>query len=435
MKTLRKPYNLNNLLTLVAFIILFLISTQSLLAQNDLNFYLKKAYENSPALKELKNLKTVAKLQNDSNYSQNFAYRVYLSADYLFAPYFNNNGKIISSNPDPKAIGYDAGVTNGGLYSAQFNIEKNIFNSALRDALTKQRFIAENSANNNIKLLERDLRKQVTDQYLQTFLSYQLYKLSDELISYLNDQLKILGELVESGMSKQSEYLLLSVEIENQRIASNDYLSQFRSNLADLNTLCGIKDSSVVELEPIALELQNEKLSSELLKKFELDSLAIENQQQIFETKYHPQVSLFFNAGLNAIELNNIQRKFGLSAGVNFSLPIFDGNQRSITRQQTKVSLETINNYKNNFQIILDNQRSNSLKKIESLKINLNNLSKQIESYKTIIKISERELQQGQLSMIEYLTILKNFSDIKKNKITTETNYQLEINNFNYWNY
>ncbi len=412
-----------------------LFTTINLFAQRSLDYYLNEAYQNNPAINEQQNFIRINSLQRDLDYAQTSGFQMYLSANYLFVPYFNNSSEIITSNPDQNAIGYDIGLTNGGLYSAQFNIEKNIFNGALSDALTKQRLIAENSANNNIELLKRDLPKQVTDQYLQTFLSYQLYKMSDELISYLNDQLKILGELVESGMAKQSEYLLLSVEIENQKIAANDYFSQFRSNLSDLNTLCGFKDSSVVELEPIALELQNEKLSSELLKKFELDSLAIENQQQIFETKYQPQISLFFNTGLNAVELNNIQRKFGLSAGVNFSLPIFDGNQRSITQQQTKVSIETINNYKYNFQIVLDNQRNNSLKKIESLKTNLNNLTKQIESYNTIIKISERELQQGQLSMIEYLTILKNFSDFKKNKITAETNYQLEINNFNYWNY
>jgi len=412
-----------------------LFTTINLFAQRSLGYYLNEAYQNNPAINEQQNFIRINSLQRDLDYAQTSGFQMYLSANYLFVPYFNNSSGIITSNPDQNAIGYDIGLTNGGLYSAQFNIEKNIFNGALSDALTKQRLIAENSANNNIELLKRDLRKQVTEQYLQTFLSYQVYKMSDELISYLNDQLKILGELVESGMAKQSEYLLLSVEIENQKIAANDYFSQFRSNLSDLNTLCGFKDSSVVELEPIALELQNEKLSSELLKKFELDSLAIENQQQIFETKYQPQISLFFNTGLNAVELNNIQRKFGLSAGVNFSLPIFDGSQRSITQQQTKVSIESINNYKYNFQIVLDNQRNNSLKKIESLKTNLNNLTKQIESYNTIIKISERELQQGQLSMIEYLTILKNFSDFKKNKITAETNYQLEINNFNYWNY
>ncbi|WP_337873357.1 TolC family protein [Ignavibacterium sp.] len=412
-----------------------LLTTINLFAQRSLDFYLSAAYQNNPAISEQQNLISINNLQRDLDFAQTSGFQMYLSANYLFVPYFNNGSGIVTSNPGQNAIGYDIGLTNGGLYSAQFNIEKNIFNGALSDALSKQRTIAENSANNNIELLKRDLRKQVTDQYLQTFLSNQLYKMTDELISYLNEQLKILGELVESGMAKQSEYLLLSIEIENQKIAANDCFSQFSSSLSELNSLCGIKDSNFVELEPITLELQNEKLSSELFKKFELDSLAINNQQQIFETKYQPQISIFFNTGLNAVELNNIQRKFGLSAGVNFSLPIFDGNQRSITQQQTKVSIETINNYKSNLEILFSNQRNNSLKKIETLKINLDKLSKQIESYNTVIKFSEQELRQGQISMIEYLTILKNFSDFKKNKITAEINYQLEINNFNYWNY
>lgn len=416
-------------------LILLILFTTNLLAQKNLEFYLSSAYQNNPEINEQKNLISINNLQKDLDFAQTSGFQMYLSADYIFVPYFNNSSGIITTNPDQNAIGYDIGLTNGGLYSAQFNIEKNIFTGALSDVLTKQRLIAEKSYNNNIALLKRDLRKQVTDQYLQTFLSHQLYKMTNELISYLNEQLNILGELVESGMAKQSEYLLLSVEIENQKIAENDFLSQFRSSLSELNILCGIEDSSVFELEPITLELQNEKLSSELFKKFELDSLAIYNQQQIFETKYKPRISIFFNTGLNAVELNNIQRKFGLSAGVNFSLPIFDGNQRSITQQQTKVFIETVNNYKSNLEILLSNQRNISLKKIETLKANLDKLSKQIENYDIIIKISEQELQQGQLSMIEFLTILKNFSDLKKNKITAEINYQLEINNFNYWNY
>ncbi|MGB9772266.1 MAG: TolC family protein [Candidatus Kapaibacteriota bacterium] len=422
------------------FLLLIIIFFLSLLcnksfAQRNLEFYLNTAYQNNPAINEQQNLIRINNLQRGLDYAQNSGFNMYLSANYLFVPYFNNSGGIITTNPDANAIGYDIGLTNGGLYSAQFNIEKNIFNGALKDALSNQRTITENKIKNDIELLKRELHKQVTDQYLQTYLSYQLYKMTNELTYYLNDQLKILGELVESGMAKQSEYLLLSVEIENQKIAANDYLSQFKSNLYDLNSLCGIKDSSDVELDSVSLELKNTRTYSELFKIFELDSLATESQQQLFETKYQPQVSLFFNTGLNAVELNNIQRKLGLSAGLNFSLPIFDGNQRSITRQQTKVSIETINNYKTNFAILLDNQKNSALKKIESLKNNLTNLFRQIESYNTVIKISERELRQGQLSMIEYLTILKNFADLNKNKITTEINYQIEINNYNYWNY
>jgi len=195
-----------------------LFTTINLFAQRSLDYYLNEAYQNNPAINEQQNFIRINSLQRDLDYAQTSGFQMYLSANYLFVPYFNNSNGIITSNPDQNAIGYDIGLTNGGLYSAQFNIEKNIFNGALSDALTKQRLIAENSANNNIELLKRDLRKQVTEQYLQTFLSYQLYKMSDELISYLNDQLKILGELVESGMAKQSEYLLLSVEIENQKL-------------------------------------------------------------------------------------------------------------------------------------------------------------------------------------------------------------------------
>lgn len=417
------------------FLLLIILFSFEIFAQNKLEFYLNAAYQNNPAIIEQQNLININSLQKQLDYAQNSGFQMYLSANYLFAPYFNNSSGLISTNPDPTAIGYDIALTSGGLYAAQFNIEKNIFNGALTDALSRQRTITESTIKNNIELLKRDLRKQVTDQYLQTYLSYQLYNLTNELSSYLKEQLKILSELVESGMAKQSDYLMLSVEIENQKIAANDYYSQFTSNLFNLNSMCGIKDNRIVQLEMVSLELQNKKFSSEVFNKFELDSLAIENQQQLFETKYQPQVSLFFNTGLNAVELKNIQRKFGLSAGINFSLPIFDGNQRSITQQQTKVSLETINSYKSNLEIQFNNQLNNSLKKLENLKNNMNNLSRQIESYNTVIKISERELQQGQLTMIEYLTILKNFLDFKKNKVTTETNYQLEINNFNYWNY
>lgn len=63
-------------------------------------------------------------LQRDLDYAQTSGFQMYLSANYLFVPYFNNSGGIITSNPDQNAIGYDIGLTNGGLYSAQFNIEK-----------------------------------------------------------------------------------------------------------------------------------------------------------------------------------------------------------------------------------------------------------------------------------------------------------------------
>lgn len=114
------------------------IYVNSLTAQNNLQFYLNTAKQNSPTLKENTNLLRINELNKSLNESQYMLPQISLTSNYLFAPYFNNNGKIISANPDPNAIGYDAGITNGGLYSAQINIEKNIFNGGFTAALQNQ---------------------------------------------------------------------------------------------------------------------------------------------------------------------------------------------------------------------------------------------------------------------------------------------------------
>ena len=51
------------------------------------------------------------------------------------------------------------------------------------------------------------------------------------------------------------------------------------------------------------------------------------------------------------------------------------------------------------------------------------------------MEISVRDLNKGDISTIEFLNILKNFIDLKKSKIDKEIEYQMQINNFNYWNW
>jgi outer membrane protein TolC len=144
---------------------------------------------------------------------------------------------------------------------------------------------------------------------------------------------------------------------------------------------------------------------------------------------------LFFNTGLNAVEIDNIQRKFGLSAGINFSYPIFDGNQRSLTEQQNQINLEIIKNNRSYFIDRIEIQKKNSLTKINIYKQNLEQINKQFQDYQELINLSGKELREGNLSMMEYLTLFRNFIDFKKNRIDKKINYQMEINNYNFWNW
>ncbi len=417
-------------------ILLFLFTFLSinLFAQNNLEFYLNRAYEYSPALNEIKNLESVNKLQNELNYSQNSAFQTYLSANYLFAPFFNDKKIIVSVNPDPNAIGYDVGITNGGLYSAQLNIEKNIFNGGLTNALENQIGIQQKQYKFNYELEKRNLQKQITDQYLTSYRSLMFYHLTKEILQNVEDQLNITGELVEKGYANSQSYLLLKIELQSQKMALKENFQQYKNDLLQLNSLCGIKDTQTVFIDSVSITMNDLKTNFRFLERFNLDSSATANQQILFETKYQPQVKIFFNTGLNAMELNRIQRKFGLSAGIDFQLPIFDGGQKNITRQQNEILLSSINNYKQYAATNIENQKQAVLSSINLIQNNLVSINTQLNDYNELIRISKMQLNVGDISMIEYLSILKNYIDLRKLKIDKEINLQLEINNFNYWN-
>ncbi|MGA7160201.1 MAG: TolC family protein [Bacteroidota bacterium] len=404
-------------------------------AQYNLDYFINKASENSPVIKEYGNLYLMNGLQNDLDKAQNSAFQVYLSSDILFSPYFNNNGVPFTANPNQNAIGYDAAITNGGLYSSQINVEKNIFNSGLLDALSQQRFAQGRSYENKSRQERHAIEKQVTDQYLNTLQSLLLYKLSKEIEVNLQNQLAITGDLLAKGYTKTQDYLLLSIEIKSQMIEMDQTWQNYRTGLLQLYSLCGLRDTQTVILDTVELMQTMTKFGSEFLAQYELDSLSAASQQRAFETRYLPQVNVFFNAGLNAVELTGIQRKFGLSAGLNLSLPILDGDQKSITRQQTYLSEQSLSNYKAFLAGRIVTWRFDAENKTVSLKKNLEDMKEQISDYKKLLELSKNQLQHGDISMIDYLTLLKNYVDLQKNNITAEINYQLEINDYNYWNW
>ncbi len=415
-------------------VILFYISNFAL-AQYNLNYFLNKAVSNSPLLKEFSNLSSINTLQNKLDKAQNSAFQVSLSSNLLFSPFFNNNGVFFTPNPGPNAIGYDVATTNGGLYSAQINVGKNIFNSGILDILNRQRLIQGKSYENKSFMERHNIEKQVTDQYLNTLQYLLLYNLSKNIENNLNKQLIITENLVEKGFSKASDYLQLKIEVKTQLMDIQQEWQNYKSGISQLNSLCGIKDTESVRIDTVWLNMQQTNMVSNFLNQFHYDSLNAIIQQSVFETKYQPQISVFFNAGLNAVELNNIQRKFGVSAGINFSLPILDGGQKNITRQQTAISETSIYDYKNYMEKSIFAKRKDSENKIILLKKNLVSQKEQILDYNNLLIISKDQLEKGDLSMIEYLTLLRNFISLQKNEITTEINYQLEISNYNYWNW
>jgi outer membrane protein TolC len=418
----------------LSFLLLAFFLCPLLKAQNDLQFYLNSAFNNNPALKESRNIISVKKLDKSLTDAQYSLPQINLTANYLFVPYFNND-KIVTTNPGPNAIGYDASVTNGGLYSAQVNVTKNIFNGGVLDAYFNQADLQIKSNEFIYELTKHNLEKDVIDQYINCWQAQELYILSTSTADTLLQQLNITQNLMMKGLVKQSDYLLLKIEFETQQLAALQALNSLKSSIYQLNVLAGLQDTSIVTLDNVKLNKTSISGPSKFFSQYENDSLIILNQQDVFETKYYPSLNLFFNAGLNAVELNDIQRKFGLSAGFNFSLPIYDGSQKSITRQQSQINLSTVVSNRKTQEILIKNKIKESSSQVEYNISSLQSITSQLDEYNKIIILMNSELMHGQLSMVDYITIIKNYFDLKKNEISSLAAYQQAVNQFNYWNW
>ena len=139
--------------------------------QKGLSYFVGAGLQKNPALLENTNLLQNFEIQRQLISAQNKLPQTSFTGDYLFAPFFNDNGKAISitNNPSPKAYGYDVGITNGGLYAAQLNVAIPLFNKATINNLYAQNKIQSDLAVNSSMQIRYDAEKAITDQYRITY--------------------------------------------------------------------------------------------------------------------------------------------------------------------------------------------------------------------------------------------------------------------------
>ena len=199
--------------------------------------------------------------------------------------------------------------------------------------------------------------------------------------------------------------------------------------------LCGIADTSYQVLEEINLQPNQEVASSKFTERYKLDSLNLIAAQNIFELKYKPLVGAFANTGLNAVYVPTIPNRFGFSLGLNFSINLTDGNQRSLTQQRTSILMKSTQVYKKFFYTQNEVRKNRILRELQSVDERLTILEDQLKEYQSLLEFYKQELSRGQISVINYVTTLKSFVVTQRDLVLLQTNKQLLINLYNYWNW
>ena len=404
----------------VLIVYLSFLSVQLFSQSQNLNYYLDKAIKNSPLLNDYQN--QIHSIALD---------RLFITAGDKFQVEANSQ---MMYAPVVKGWGYDEAVTNGANISGLVGVKKNIIDKVARNDVYEGLSLQKNVIGNSIKISVKDIKKAVTAQYLTAFLDYSEIGFNQGQLQILKDQLQLLKKLVEGGIYKQTDYLSLSVEIQSLELTITQLTGQYENDIYSLNLLCGISDPVNVNLsQPEIVETKAFNMEqSPLFMQFKIDSLKIENEKRMISNQIRPKLNWFADAGLMSSTLENIYKRFGISAGINLNIPIYDGGQRKVQIQKLAVSELTRSTYQQFFKSQYNQQLMQlyaELAVTDKVILQINSQFATLLDFNAMAKI---QMGSGLISITEYLSSVKNMLTLNRTLDQTKIKRLQLINELNY---
>jgi len=397
------------------------IPVLSLSQGRTLEDYIRQGLSNSPLIKDY-----------DNQIRMNSADSLLARAGYL--PQVNVNGYMMYA-PVINGYGYSEPITNGQNLSGTINVTQNIFNKKTREAEYNQYGIENRSLSNTRKISANELEKEITGQYLTTCTAFLEASYEKEVLATMKEEGKLLSNLVEKGAYKQNEYLSFRVEIASMERGVNDLDLQLRRELATLNILCGISDTSTHTLslpdlkEKGHLQIEN----SPLFHHFVIDSLRIVNEKVRIDRKYKPSFNWFSDAGLVNNEPKYIYQNFGISLGMSMTLPVYDGNRRKLSYSKLKSSEDTRKNYEDFFLLQYSLQLGQLENELEQTRHLARDNEEQVRLATELVSQDKILLNVGSVSVTDYVLAMKNLMEARQNQTRYKVRELQIINEVNFW--
>ena len=336
--------------------------------------------------------------------------------------------------PSGSGWGYDDAITNGGNYSALLNVTQPLFTRKRIDRQLQTIELLNQTIKLNAKITVLDLKKSITAQYLTAYTDFTQYTFNQSVLQLLNDEQTTIKVLVDKGVYLVTDYMNLQILIKAQGIAISQSFIQLKNDMALLNLLCGITDQVDINLTKPELLVQNNlnPENSPVFAQFRLDSLKNMNSRQIIDLNYRPKINIFADGGINAITPANMTHNLGVSAGINFTVPIYDGKQRKLQYNKIDLAENTRIYYKHyyssQYKIQFD-QLNNQIIMTDHL---LGEIKNQLTDQERLIELYRIELEKGIVRFLDFITVFNNYTATKITYLVTEMNRLQIINQMNY---
>jgi outer membrane protein TolC len=389
--------------------------------EKNLDYFINQGLANSPLVKDYRN--QLISLSLDSQLIR-----------AALKPQVNG----ISNNSYAPVIngwGYDAAITNGQQVSALISVSKSFLSNKNIATQIAGLGIQGQSAMNNTRITEQDLKKLITDQYIIVYGD----QLQFEFNRHINDLLKredtLLKRLTQDNVYKQTEYLAFAVLLEQQLLNTSQIEIQYDFDYGTLNYLAGIVDTVTTQLQDpkLSIAVYNDFNGSVFYRQFILDSLKLRNDRALIDLTYKPKISVFADAGYNSSFEFKPYRNFGTSIGLNLTIPIYDGKQKKLQYSKIDVSERTRTAKKDFFVQQHDQQLRQLQQQLRLTDKLLNQINKQITYTETLITVNEKLLATGDIRLVDFILSLNNYFTAK-NLVTQNYMSRLKIiNQLNYW--
>lgn len=405
----------------------------------DLNYFLDQAKKNSPLIEKNKDANKILELNMKQTEAILKSPEINLESNILFAPIISHDNNInrfeLTSPGATNYTGYDQANTDGGQFQAFVTLKQPVLTGSSLKAFSSKTDISRQINENAITLTIHELEQLVGYQYILCMKSKMQIDNNDSTLKQLNEQLILMQKLVDNAIYKQTDLMLLQIEYQNIVLENKTLQNDFQNNLYDLKLLCGINDQNITDIEPLELKMKLETTeNSSFLKSYKLDSLNIVAELAVNELKYKPQLNLFANAGLNTVYVPSFNR-LGFSAGVTFSWNIYDGGQRQIEVNKSKVNLHSLQFEKEQFKTQLKINHDKIQNQLNSLNEQTTSINNQLNQYDKLYEVYQKELSQGQISIMDFKNLLKDITAKKQEMTLMKMEKQVLINSYNYWNY
>jgi len=190
--------------------------------ERDIDFYIGHARENSPLINQAENEKKIVSLDLQQMNRILCKPEINVISGFTFSPVIsrdNNNSRFhLVSEGATDYFGHDLALTDGGQYQALVSVRQPVLSGSRYRAFVNKADISQQINENNITLTIHELEQVVGYQYLLCIRSLKEAENSLSLVRNLEEQYALIQKLVENGVYKQTDLMLMQIEMENYNL-------------------------------------------------------------------------------------------------------------------------------------------------------------------------------------------------------------------------